>query len=175
MITEKGEKTKIILLHFEEGDPENPLNWSLARKWFTVSPPPSPWLGRRARPSRTDKTSSLLYHFFPDLPPVRCPDLIAFDPTASIGLMLTFHFAPVPSVTVDAQVYGESSFLAAFCYCFVANSTVLRTLQMTCLIGLSTSAYSSTVSGMSEEYGIAPVAAQVGMFTYVSAQFLAGS
>ena len=35
-ITEKGQKTKIILLHFEDGDPEDPLNWSLARKWFTT-------------------------------------------------------------------------------------------------------------------------------------------
>ena len=50
VITEKGEKKKIILLHFEEGDPEDPLNWSLARKWFTVSPPTS-----LARPPRRPK------------------------------------------------------------------------------------------------------------------------
>ncbi|KAL7415406.1 MFS general substrate transporter [Mrakia frigida] len=75
---EKGEKHKIILLHFEEGDPEDPLNWSLSRKWFTVS-------------------------------------------------------------------------------------------MMTCLIGLSTSAYGSTISGMSDEYGVAEVVCQVGMFTFNAA------
>lgn len=30
------DKNKIVLVQFEEGDPENPLNWSRARKWVIV-------------------------------------------------------------------------------------------------------------------------------------------
>lgn len=29
---------KIVLVQFEDGDPENPLNWSKSKKWVTVSP-----------------------------------------------------------------------------------------------------------------------------------------
>lgn len=38
--------------------------------------------------------------------------------------------------------------------------------MMTLLVGLSTSAYSTTVNGMAAEFGVAPVVAQVGMFTF---------
>ncbi|KAL7416407.1 MFS general substrate transporter [Mrakia frigida] len=80
-IMQKGKKTKIILLHFEEGDPEDPLNWSKSRKWFTT-----------------------------------------------------------------------------FLLC-----------MMTCLIGLSTSAYSNTIDRMTTEFGVSTVAGQVGMFTFNAA------
>lgn len=29
--------TKLLILHFEKGDPEDPLNWSKPRKWLIVS------------------------------------------------------------------------------------------------------------------------------------------
>ncbi|KAK4698332.1 hypothetical protein P7C70_g7950, partial [Phenoliferia sp. Uapishka_3] len=71
----KGDK--ILILHFEEGDPEDPLNWPKSRKWVVT-----------------------------------------------------------------------------FLLC-----------MMTTLIGLSTSAYSNTISGMAKEFGVAEVVGQVGMFT----------
>lgn len=33
------DKNKIVLVQFEDGDPENPLNWSRARKWVIVRTP----------------------------------------------------------------------------------------------------------------------------------------
>jgi len=69
---------KIKLVRFDEGDPENPMNWSKGRKWFTT-----------------------------------------------------------------------------FLLC-----------SMTCLIGLSTSAYSNTISSMTAEYGVSSELGQLGMFTF---------
>ncbi|CED82158.1 Synaptic vesicle transporter SVOP and related transporters (major facilitator superfamily) [Phaffia rhodozyma] len=74
-------KKKIILVQFEENDPENPMNWSTGRKW---------------------------------------------------------------------------------------TITILLNL-MTLIIGLSTSAYSSGITSMSEEFGVATVVGQVGMFTFNAA------
>jgi hypothetical protein len=37
--------------------------------------------------------------------------------------------------------------------------------MMTCIIGLSTSAYSNTIDGMTQEFGVANVVGQVGMFS----------
>lgn len=45
--------------------------------------------------------------------------------------------------------------------------------MMTLLVGLSTSAYSTTIDAMSSEFGVAPVVAQVGMFTFNAACALA--
>uniref|UniRef100_A0A0K3CJD3 BY PROTMAP: gi/472585063/gb/EMS22629.1/ fructose facilitator [Rhodosporidium toruloides NP11] gi/647403384/emb/CDR49512.1/ RHTO0S27e01244g1_1 [Rhodosporidium toruloides] n=1 Tax=Rhodotorula toruloides TaxID=5286 RepID=A0A0K3CJD3_RHOTO len=72
------DKNKIVLVQFEEGDPENPLNWSRARKW-------------------------------------------------------------VITILLDA---------------------------MTVMIGLSTTAYSSGIGSMTEEFGVANVVGQIGMTTF---------
>jgi hypothetical protein len=37
MAVKDENKDKIILVTFEEGDPQDPMNWSKGRKWLIVS------------------------------------------------------------------------------------------------------------------------------------------